>query len=89
VINCLFFGNLDGTNPASNTNDASPEVGTIDVSAVTDAAQLVVDPAGDYHLVAGSAAIDASDPATATATDIEGTPAVGVRDVGAYEFVAP
>ena len=89
VTNCLFFGNLDGTDPANNTNDDSPEVGTIDVSTVTDAAQLVVDPAGDYHLVAGSAAIDASDPATATATDIEGTPAVGVRDVGAYEFVAP
>jgi hypothetical protein len=85
VINCLFFGNLDGTNPAINTNDASPEVGTIDVSAVTDAAQIVVDPAGDYHLVAGSPAIDASDPATATASDIEGTAAVGVRDVGAYE----
>jgi len=88
VTNCLFFGNLDGSNPANNTDDNSPEVGTIDVSAVTDAAQIVVDPAGDYHLVAGSPAIDASDPATATATDIEGTPAVGVRDVGAYEFSA-
>jgi len=87
VINCLFFGNLDGTNPANNTDNNSPEVGTIDVSAVTDATQIVVDPAGDYHLVAGSPAIDASDPATATATDIEGTAAVGVRDVGAYEAV--
>jgi hypothetical protein len=85
VTNCLFFGNLDGENPAINTNDASPEVGTIDVSAVTDAAQIVVDPWGDYHPVAGSPAIDASDPATATASDIEGTEAVGVRDVGAYE----
>ncbi len=82
VINCLFYGNL-----VANTDDNSPEVGTIDVSAVTDAAQIVVDPAGDYHLVAGSAAIDASDPATATASDIEGTAVVGVRDVGAYEFV--
>jgi len=88
VTNCLFFGNLDGSNPANNTNNDSTEVGTIDVSAVTDAAQLVVNPApgGDYHLAAGSAAIDASDPATATATDIEGTAAVGVRDVGAYEW---
>jgi hypothetical protein len=85
VTNCLFFGNLDKTNPANNTNNDSTEVGTIDVSAVTDAAQIVVDPAGDYHPAAGSPAIDASDPATATATDIEGTPAVGVRDVGAYE----
>jgi len=89
VINCLFFGNLDNTDPADNVRDDIVEVGTIDVSAVTDAGQIVVDPAGDYHLVAGSPAIDASDPATATATDIEGTPAVGVRDVGAYEFVAP
>jgi hypothetical protein len=86
VINCLFFGNLDQDgNPASNSDGNSTEVGTIDVSAVTDAAQIVVDPAGDYHPAAGSPAIDASDPATATATDIEGTPAVGVRDVGAYE----
>ena len=90
VINCLFFGNLDqNSEPAINTDGNSTEVGTIDVSAVTDAAQLVVDPLGDYHLAAGSAAIDASDPATATEADIEGTPAVGVRDVGAYEFVGP
>ena len=81
VINCLFFGNLDGADPANNTNGDSVEVGTIDVSAVTDAAQIVV----DNRPVAGSPAIDASDPATATASDIEGTPAVGVRDVGAYE----
>ena len=86
VTNCLFFGNLDQDGAASaNTNDEYPEVGTIDVSAVTDAAQIVVDPAGDYHPAAGSPAIDASDPATATEADIEGTPAVGVRDVGAYE----
>lgn len=89
VINCLFYGNLDGENPASNTNDDSVEVGTIDVSGVTDAAQIVVDPAGDYNIAEGSPAIDASDPDTATAADIEGTPAVGVRDVGAYEFVGP
>ena len=86
VINCLFFGNLDqNSEPAENTDDNSVEVGTIDVSAVTDAAQIVVDPAGDYHLAAGSPAIDASDPAPATDADIEGTAAVGVRDVGAYE----
>lgn len=90
VINCLFFGNLDqNSEPAINADDNSPEVGTIDVSAVTDAAQIVVDPLGDYHLVAGSPAIDASDPAAATDADIEGAPAVGVRDVGAYEFVGP
>jgi hypothetical protein len=86
VINCLFFGNLDENGAtAANADGNSTEVGTIDVSAVTDAAQIVVDPAGDYHPAAGSPAIDASDPATATDTDIEGTPAVGVRDVGAYE----
>ena len=86
VTNCLFFGNLDQNGePAINVDGNCQEVGTIDVSAVTDAAELVVDPAGDYHLVAGSAAIDASNPATATDADIEGTPAKGVRDVGAYE----
>jgi len=86
VINCLFFGNLDqNEETAENIDDNSVEVGTIDASAVTDAAQIVVDPAGDYHLAAGSPAIDASDPATATDSDIEGTAAVGVRDVGAYE----
>jgi hypothetical protein len=86
VINCLFFGNLDENGePAVNTDDNSVEVGTIDVSRVTDAAQIVVDPAGDYHIAAGSPAIDASDPDTATAADIVGMPAFGVRDVGAYE----
>ena len=90
VTNCLFFGNLDqNSDPAENTDGNCTEVGTIDVSTVTDAAQIVVDPAGDYHLAAGSPAIDASNPDTATEADIEGTPAVGVRDVGAYEFVGP
>jgi hypothetical protein len=90
VINCLFFGNLDqNEETAQNVDGNCTEVGTIDVSGVTDAAQIVVDPLGDYHLVAGSPAIDASDADTATEADIEGTPAVGVRDVGAYEFVAP
>ena len=89
VTNCLFFGNLDQNgDQAENIDGNSQEVGTIDVSAVTDAAQVVVDPAGDYHLAAGSPAIDASDPATATDADIEGMAAVGVRDVGAYEAPA-
>jgi predicted outer membrane repeat protein len=86
VINCLFFGNLDqNEEPAKNTDDNSVEVGTIEVSRVTDAAQIVVDPAGDYNIAEGSTAIDASDPDTATAADIVGMAAVGVRDVGAYE----
>ena len=90
VSNCLFFGNLDQNGElAQNTDGNSTEAGTIDVSAVTDATEIVVDPLGDYHLVAGSPAIDASDPATATEADIEGTTAVGIRDVGAYEFVGP
>jgi predicted outer membrane repeat protein len=88
VTNCLFFGNLDQNgDPAINVDGNSQEAGTIDASAVTDAAQLVVDPAGDYHLAVGSAAIDASNPATATEADINGIPAVGARDVGAYEYV--
>jgi hypothetical protein len=86
VINCLFFGNIDENGEtAANTDDNSVEVGTIDVSGVTDAAQIVVDPAGDYNIAEGSPAIDASDPDTATAADIVGMPAFGIRDVGAYE----
>ncbi|MHC4296624.1 MAG: proprotein convertase P-domain-containing protein [Planctomycetota bacterium] len=82
VINCLFFGNLnENGEPASNTNDDSVEVGTIDVSAVTDVAEIIV----DDRPVAGSPAVDASDPDTATASDIEGKAAVGARDIGAYE----
>ena len=88
VINCLFFGNLDQNgDPAINADGNSTEAGTIDVGAVTDAMEIVVDPLGDYHLVVGSPAIDASDPDTATEADIEGTAAEGARDVGAYEFV--
>ena len=86
VTNCLFFGNLDQNEEmALNTDDNSEEVDTIDVSGVTDASEIVVDPDGDYRPAAGSPAIDASNEATATDADIEGTPAKGVRDVGAYE----
>lgn len=86
VTNCLFFGNInENEETAANTDDRTEEVGTIDVSAITDASEIVVDPDGDYRPAAGSPAIDASNPATATEADIEGTPAKGVRDVGAYE----
>ena len=86
VINCLFFGNLNEDGEvAANSNDDCVEVGTIDVSAVTDAAEIVV----DDRPVVGSPAVDASDEATATAADIEGTPAVGARDIGAYEAPEP
>lgn len=42
----------------------------------------------DFHIASvDSPAVDASDPATATETDIEGNAAVDVRDIGAYESV--
>lgn len=43
-------------------------------------------PTQTHALLAGSPAINASDPATATATDQRGIAAVNIRDIGAFEF---
>jgi hypothetical protein len=54
-------------------------------------AGVFVDPAADdYHLAAGSPAIDAGTATQAPATDIDGNPRPGGTgyDIGAYEFVA-
>ncbi len=58
-------------------------------SVTASAAQLFVNPAGnDYHLLAGSPAIDAATSTSTPATDIEGTarPQGAGFDIGAYEF---
>jgi len=60
-----------------------------DGGTITETGRITADPALDanYKPTAGSTAIiDAADPAQATAADLEGTAAVGVRDVGAYEY---
>jgi hypothetical protein len=43
---------------------------------------------GDFHLMAGSPAIDAADPASTEATDFDGTarPQGAARDMGAFEY---
>jgi hypothetical protein len=43
----------------------------------------------DFHLRAGSPAIDAGTPDGAPALDIEGTPRDATPDTGAYEWIAP
>jgi len=83
ITNNLFFENI-------NDDGLDDDKGLV---AIGENGNIEGDPMfvgpDDFHLTAGSPAIDASDPATATDADIEGTAAVGVRDVGAYEFVAP
>jgi subtilisin-like proprotein convertase family protein len=75
--NCLFFGNtLQNGDPAENTQRQAEETGSITEDPLLDA---------DLVPSKGSPAIDASDPDTATAADIVGMPAFGIRDLGAYE----
>ncbi|HEY3351608.1 MAG TPA: right-handed parallel beta-helix repeat-containing protein, partial [Polyangia bacterium] len=57
-------------------------------SLVATPAQLFVDPAADFHLKAGSPAIDVGTSANAPATDLEdhARPAGAGVDIGAYEY---
>ncbi len=81
--------------------EVSVEINCCDSSHLTfgpgniDADPLFVDPkAGDYHLAAGSPAVDAGNPdfvAAADETDLDGDPRVvgGLVDLGADEFRRP
>jgi hypothetical protein len=78
--NCSWaFSNIEGAIP-----------GGLDGGNNIDADPLFVDPSlpgGDYHLQGGSPCIDAADPASTVATDIDGDarPAAAGFDIGADE----
>ena len=65
--------------------------GTINVTAGTLFVNWQQDGSGDYHLRAGSAAIDAAAPAYTASSDFAGgaRPVNGLYDIGCYEYNAP
>ncbi len=73
VRNCLFFG-------------SKPSEGGHSSNLSANAGFFRNRDQRDYHLVAGSPAIDAGVTITLVTTDIEGNPRTGAYDVGAYEF---
>jgi hypothetical protein len=88
ATNNLFFGNVnsDGA-PVANARNVT-EVNSIRVGSGA-ATSIVANPAtGNYHLVAGSPAIDAGTASGAPSNDIEGIlrPQGAGFDIGAYEF---
>ncbi len=91
ISNNLFFDNITGTQ--ASPGDPLVDHGLDHDNWWGETGRIELDPLLDpvtYKPTADSAAIiDASDPTQATATDLEGTAAVGVRDVGAYELSAP
>lgn len=89
ATNNLFFGNVnsDGA-PVANASANVTEVNSIRVNSGA-ATSIVANPAtGDYHLVAGSPAIEAGTASGAPGNDIEGIlrPQGAGFDIGAYEF---
>lgn len=62
--------------------------GTINAAASTLFVNWQVDGSGDYHLKAGSPAIDAASSAYTVATDFDGVvrPVNGLYDIGCYEY---
>jgi predicted GH43/DUF377 family glycosyl hydrolase len=90
TVNCIVYDNdwaigtgMSGTVHItySDVEGGWPGTGNIDADP------LFVDPAnGDYHLQAGSPAIDAGTPADAPPLDLDGTPRDVNPDMGAYEY---
>jgi chitodextrinase len=90
--NTLVVGNIlpkNGTCNAGVTfryNVMRRTCGTGD-KAVSSLDAMYVNPdAGDYHLRAGAAAIDAADPGNAPDADADGRSRSGAPDAGAYEY---
>ncbi len=79
ATNNLFFNNTDGTAAVPNTN------GNLSVETGSVTGDPLLDPT-TYVPAAGSAAIDTSEVATALADDYNGNPAIGTRDIGAFEL---
>ena len=91
--NNIFLGPLDATDAITGRkctfdhNLAFPQSTNLGLYTTRADPMLVNAAAADFHLLAGSPAIDAADPAAATMPDFDGTPRPqGARaDLGAFE----
>jgi Right handed beta helix region/Bacterial Ig domain len=85
IDNNLVYDNAGGglclgsASSANNITNVNPSSGTLFVNYQTNGS-------GDYHLKAGSPAINAGTPNDAPNTDLDGNPRTGVPDIGAYEY---
>jgi hypothetical protein len=74
-------------NVGSKCGSTDKQVSPASSSATAVAPLGWVNPAAlDFHLTAGSPAINAGDPADHTATDRDGVPRDSAPDAGAYEY---
>jgi hypothetical protein len=92
ATNNLFYGNVDSDGAwVANASVNVTDVNSVRVTKGV-AKDILVDPAtGNYHLVAGSPAIDAGVATDAPSKDIEDVarPQGAGIDIGAYEFPPP